>query len=277
MSGTEAVRDRGRPAPPALAAAEAPVSLAWTPSGFSPSAAPIAATSAADSWLVDDGRVLALERHHRRFADAVAAAGGDGHDALVAAAAAAQHVPALGRWSPRLDLAPDGIRLRIRTPPAPSMRVTAVTAGRDPRTLPQRKGPDLVALAALQAEEVARIGLEAEPIITVGGLVAEGTWSALLWWRGDVLCVPAGSVPLLPSVTAAVLIEIAASEGIEVREERATPAELEGCEVWLANALRGIRAVTSWIDGPRLALPTRAEQWQRELDERRAAPSVSQR
>ncbi|MCH1882931.1 aminotransferase class IV [Agrococcus sp. ARC_14] len=263
MSGIEAVR-------------------AWVHPSFSPIGEPVSETLAADSWLVDDGRVLALDRHRLRFADAVADAGGDRLDALSAARQAMTQVPLEGRWSPRLDLTPAGIRLRVRPAPAQSSTVSVVTAARDPRQHPVRKGPDLAALAELQAEESARAGTEVEPIITVDGLVAEGTWSALLWWRDDVLCVPAADTPRLPSVTAAVLAELARIDGVELREERAAPSDLDGCEVWLANALRGIRAVADWHGTPEhgapvVAAPTRAAAWQARLERLRLAPTASRR
>ncbi|MGC5078258.1 aminotransferase class IV [Agrococcus sp. DT81.2] len=254
---------------------------AWTGTRFEPVEEPVGATLAADSWLVVDGAVLAFDRHRRRFADAVADVGGDADAALAAADAAATVVPA-GTWSPRLDLTPEGIRLRIRPAPAPSATVEVVTAARDPRTLPLRKGPDLEALAALQAEERARIGADVEPILTekdprgdgARRLVAEGTWSALLWWDGDALVVPAADILRLPSVTAAVILDLARADGIEVREARATPDDLEGREVWLANALRGIRAVTRWHGGPRVATPERAPAWRSRLESLRRAPAA---
>lgn len=252
---------------------------AWAPAGFDLVDEPVTRTLAADSWLVDEGAVLAFQRHQLRFADAVADAGGDRLDALSAARRAMELVPAEGRWSPRLDLTPEGIRLRIRPAPArgDSATVDVVTAHRDPRALPLRKGPDLEALGALQAEESARAGSDVEPVIVVDGCVAEGTWSALLWWRGDTLCVPAASIPRLPSVTAAVITEVARIDGVELREERAAPADLEGSEVWLANALRGIRAVTAWVDGPALAPATRAVAWQSRLEGLRTVPAVRRR
>ncbi|WP_347757110.1 aminotransferase class IV [Agrococcus sp. ProA11] len=247
---------------------------AWTHSTFLPVEAQVTTTLAADSWLVVDGRVLAFERHRRRFADAVAEAGGDPHEALAASAAATQLVPPAGRWSPRLDLTPEGIRLRLRPAPEPSRSVTVTTAQQDPRSLPLRKGPDLAALGRLQAAESERVGASIEPIITVDGLVAESAWSAVLWWRGDALCVPDARIPRLPSVTAAVLRELARRDAIELQEESATPADLDGCEIWLANALRGIRAVSDWVDGPRVAPATRAADWQRRLEGERNAASV---
>lgn len=251
---------------------------AWTGARFEPVDGPVGVTLAADSWLAVDGAVLAFDRHRRRFADAVADAGGDPGAALQAADAVASVVPA-GDWSPRLDLTPEGIRLRIRPAPAQRATVEVVTAARDPRTLPLRKGPDLEALAALQAEERARVGTEVEPILTAArdagsGVVAEGTWSSLLWWEGDALVVPSAAIPRLPSVTAAVVLELARADGIEVREARATPDDLAGREVWLANALRGIRAVTRWHGGPLLAPAERAEVWRARLAALRRAPAA---
>lgn len=257
---------------------------AWTGTRFEASTAPLGATLAADSWLVVDGAVLALDRHRQRFADAVTDAGGDARAALAAADAVNDLVPA-GAWSPRLDLTPAGIRLRIRAAPVASPTVEVVTAAHDPRTLPLRKGPDLAALGALQAQERARIGADVEPILTAGPRadlpggarpVAEGSWSALLWWEGDALVVPAHDIPRLPSVTASVILDLARADGIDVREAHAVPDDLEGREVWLANALRGIRAVTRWYDGPRVAPAERAPAWRARLEalRRPIAPSA---
>ncbi|MCR8671957.1 aminotransferase class IV, partial [Agrococcus sp. HG114] len=220
--------------------AEQPV-RAWTTGGFTPVDEPVGEPLAADSWLVVDGRVLAWQRHQLRFADAVADAGGDRLDALAAARAAIRLVPGEGRWSPRLDLTSDGIRLRVRPAPPASDAVEVVTASRDPRRHPHRKGPDLAALRELQDEESARAGRDVEPILLSAGCVAEGAWSAVLWWQGDVLHVPAPAAAHLPSVTAAVIAEVAALDGVEVQQRCARPADLDGAEVWLANALRGIR------------------------------------
>lgn len=250
---------------------------AWEHPGFTPIDEQVSVTLAADSWLVEDGRILALERHGQRFADAVRDSGGDPGDALAATEAAAQLVPGAGRWSPRLDLTPAGIRLRIRPAPQSTDTVTVATAARDPRTLPLRKGPDLAALAVLEREETDRAGTPVEPIITVDGFVAEGTWSALLWWRGDALCTPDAGIPRLGSVTAAVLAEVARTEGIELRAELARPDDLDGCEIWLANALRGIRSVTRWVGGPRVGDAARASGWQSRLDRLRSAPSEMRR
>ncbi|WAC65697.1 aminotransferase class IV [Agrococcus sp. SL85] len=262
-------------APSADAAApRATPGWAWTGSALEPvddADAAAARTLAADSWLVVDGRVLALDRHAQRFQEAVAAVGGDRLDARSIVRRAASVVPD-GRWSPRVDLTPEGLRLRLRPAPPAQRSVEVVTAARDPRAHPLTKGPDLVALAALQAEESARVGTAVEPILAPGGRVAEGAWSALLWWRGDALHVPAAEVVRLPSVTAAVLAEVARIDGVRLVEEAASPDDLAGCEVWLANALRGIRGVARWHGGPELAPPTRVDAWRARLDGLRTRP-----
>lgn len=250
---------------------------AWSAAGWQPIDDEVGETLAADSWLVVDGEVLSLDRHRLRFADAVAEAGGDRLDALSAARQAMRLVPA-GSWSPRVDLTPAGLRLRIRTPPPAGGTVDVVTAGRDPRSLPTRKGPDIAALAALQEEESLRAGIPVEPIlVSPEGWVAESAWSAVLWWRGATLCVPAAGIARVASVTASVILELARQDGIEVREERAAPVDLDGCEVWLANALRGVRGVAAWHGGPAVAEPSRAHAWHRRLEQLRTTPIDARR
>ena len=55
---------------------------------------------------------------------------------------------------------------------------------------------------------------------------------------------------------------IAAALGVPVDEEEARPSQLDGVELWAVNALHGIRLVTAWVDGPRLAHdPVRFAAW----------------
>jgi branched-subunit amino acid aminotransferase/4-amino-4-deoxychorismate lyase len=110
------------------------------------------------------------------------------------------------------------------------------------------KGPDLEAMLRLR-QEAQRSGAR-EAVILDGGLVSEGSTSALMWWRGDRLMVPPAWLPRIPSVTARSILTVAAATGVEVAEEEATPDELAGCEVWAVNALHGIRVVQAWVDGP---------------------------
>lgn len=229
---------------------------------------------AADSWLVVDGAVLALEAHRARFAGAVGSLVPPAElDAFWAAAISA--IPSTGSWFPRVELeevrgAP---RLTARVRPAPALAETAVLAtwtGADPRRSPTVKGPDLTAMQRLRTS-VQPLGAD-EAVIVVDGAVVEGAYSALLWWRDGVLCSPPASSPRIPSVTAAQVLAVARGDGIETREEAVSPAELAGAEVWVCSALHGIRVATAWVGGPSLtAVPGRRDGWAAGLRARRRA------
>ena len=109
-------------------------------------------------------------------------------------------------------------------------------------------------------------GADEAIILSPDGFVIEGAYSAVLWWRGDTLCVPSLDFERIDSVTAKSIIALAMALGIEVHYEQAAPADLDGLEVWVANALTGIRIATDWVDGPRLAeQPGRLRDWRGRL------------
>jgi len=248
----------------------------------------------ADSWLVDDGRVLALDLHRARFG---AAAGDvDGVEAFWHACLAA--IPREGAWFPRVELAETGVdvriardphiysgladadadagagtgarvvpelRFRLRAAPERNRSVRLVTADGDPRRHPGVKGADFPAQDRLRAAARVR-GAEESVILSPDGHIVEGAYSALLWWRGDALHHPPSELTRVPSVTARSVLGLAAALGVEVREEAAAPADLEGCEVWAASALHGPRIVIGWVDGPLTAEePGRLGLWRRRL------------
>ncbi|MFB2555111.1 aminotransferase class IV [Herbiconiux liangxiaofengii] len=163
--------------------------------------------------------------------------------------------------------AADLLELRLRVRLAPRLRTSTVLAthdGPDPRTTPRLKGPDLEPLLALRA---AALDDGADELVLLrDGLVVDGSTSALLWWRGETLVAPASDLPRVASVTARSIRLIATATGVPVVEERARPADLEGCEVWSVSALHGITVVEGWVGGPTLvARPTRAASWRRRL------------
>ena len=83
----------------------------------------------------------------------------------------------------------------------------------------------------------------------------------------DTLCVPSPALRVLPGVTTGLLQEQARLRGLPVRPRRARLCELAGREVWLVNALHGIRVVDSWIGaGLPAGEPTRATAWRSWLD-----------
>ena len=106
--------------------------------------------------------------------------------------------------------------------------------------------------------------------MTVDGVVVDGATSAVVWWRDDVLHVPPAGAARVASTTAQQLVALAIARGVRVDEEAATPAALAGAEVWLCNALHGIRGVTAWAepDGSHhaIAAPDRADAWHAALE-----------
>ncbi|TWX40545.1 hypothetical protein ES689_03600 [Frigoribacterium sp. ACAM 257] len=237
----------------------------------------------ADSWLVLDGAVRALDVHRDRFTSSVAATGLVADDDAAAFwGGVVDRLPRDGAWFPRVELvrsrsagAPE-LRARLRTAPDRTRSVRVATAARDPRTSPLVKGPDLAVLGDLRAEASAR-GAEEAVILSPEGHVVEGAWSSLVWWRGDSLCTPADDLPRLPGVTSRTVLTLAAVLGVDVLHDRTTPAELDGAEIWSLSALHGVRIVDGWVDGPSPAEePGRLAAWQARLDAlRRPLPARS--
>ena len=231
---------------------------------------------AADSWLVDDGRVRAVQRHWARF-EATCREHGAEPDALAELrAAVARAVPASGRWFPRVELRADGeLTVHVRPAPAREPTVVAWVADvADPRREPRRKGPDLERLAALRQRAAAHGAGEAL-LSDADGRLIEGAFTSLLWWEGDTLCAVPDDAPILLGVTRALLLELARDRGTPVAQRRPLPGELADRETWLVSALHGIRVVTGWANGgPPAGGAPRAGGWQRLLDGLTARQSV---
>ena len=216
---------------------------------------------AADSWLVTEGRALALGLHRERFLSSAPGAE-EFWDAAVAA------IPREGDWFPRVELhEPERLVFRLRSAPERTRSaVLATWTGADPRTEPTVKGPDLSAMLRIRTA-VQADGADEAVILTDDGYVVEGAFSALLWWRGEILCGPPATFDRVDSVTARSVLTLARALGIDTHEEAVTPAELDGTELWALSALHGIRIVTKWVDGPELAeKPGRLAQWRARLD-----------
>ncbi|WP_052521629.1 aminotransferase class IV [Agreia bicolorata] len=226
----------------------------------------------ADSWLVADGGVRALQLHRDRFLRGVASQTTiDSFTAESFWQAAVDELPRTGEWFPRVDALQTGgeTTLALRLRPAPtlgaSVRVASLDDG-DPRVVTTVKGPDIERLGALKSE-AAQNDVDEPIIVSAAGHVVDGATSAVLWWRGDRLFAPSASLRRVDSVTAKSIRLLASATGTDTGEEFATPADLAGCEVWVVNALHGIRVVTSWSNGPTLGRTHgRAAAWQRRLD-----------
>jgi branched-subunit amino acid aminotransferase/4-amino-4-deoxychorismate lyase len=223
---------------------------------------------AADSWLVVDGRVRAVERHWARFAATCGEHGVEPGAVAALRARVAGAVPAEGHWFPRVELRADG-ELAVEVRPAPPREPTVVAwiaDVPDPRRAPRRKGPDLERLAALR-ERAATRGAGEAVLCDADGRLLEGAFTSLLWWEGETLWAVPDDAPILPGVTRGLLIERARERGTPVAQRRPAPQELAGRETWLVSALHGVRVVTGWAAG---GLPagdaSRAATWQRLLD-----------
>jgi branched-subunit amino acid aminotransferase/4-amino-4-deoxychorismate lyase len=219
----------------------------------------------ADSFLVANGKVRGLDLHRRRFTASCAALGveaGEYFDDQV------KRLPAFGRWFPRFELDVDrNLSVRLRPAPPQGGRIRVVLHdGPDPRTQPLVKGPDLEALTALKDQATKPFSAHEVLLADSDGVVVEAAHSAVLWWEGDTLCVPPTDRPYLPSVTSELVRRIATTEGIEIAERSRTATELAVTEVWLVNALHGIRPVEAWNHDPIDPLPfTRSTSWQQTL------------
>ena len=229
---------------------------------------------AADSWLVSDGSALAIELHRERFFAAVEHQHPGAAEQVALEdfwAAAIDAIPRTGNQFPRVELQLNRggplLVSRRRQAPELSLSVTVAThRGADPRTQPLVKGPDTHALLKARTDAQRRGAGEAV-IVSPDGFVVEGAASALLWWRGDVLCSPSPDLERVDSVTARSVITLATALGVDVYSESVPPDALDGLEVWALSALHGIRIVAGWVDGPTLAEePGRLASWRSRLD-----------
>ncbi len=230
-----------------------------------------ASIEAADSWLVTEGTVLALELHRTRFMTSIPRGRykqldpGAFWDAAIAA------IPRTGDWFPRFEMRTQILRpqllFRLRGSPDRKRSIVLAThEGRDPRDSPRFKGPDLEAMTRLRTSAQG-VGADEAVLLNADGYVADGSTTSIAWWRGESLCVPADDIERIDGVTVRSVVTLANALGIEVLHESVRPEELAGLEIWALNAVHGIRIVTSWIDGPPTAEePGRLSAWQARLD-----------
>ncbi|WP_416446983.1 aminotransferase class IV [Leucobacter sp. HNU] len=217
------------------------------------SAAPHDELLVADSFRVRAPRgraeVRGLDRHTVRFARSVDAASrgavrGVGGFLDGARLAIAEYGPGFPRWELWRDAASGAFGLRLSLRPLPELAdgIELRSATGIELEHPERKGPNLARLAALNRE----LGAEAL-LLADDGSAIEGATTAILWWDRGELRVSAARARVR-SVAEALVREAAAAAGIRVVPGRAAPAELAAREVWAVNALHGIRRVWA-IDG----------------------------
>ncbi|NKZ08274.1 aminotransferase class IV [Actinomadura latina] len=265
--------------------------LAWSErSGLAPAAQwPPDEPAVVDSWLIAEGRVRDLALHGQRFLRACADTVPELPPATVHGFLdAVRHwLPSRGRWFPRIEAygGPEP-RLALWPRPAPDAGAGAgagevtlwIPPESDPRVRPTVKGPDLRVLAGLR-EQARTAGADDALLYDGGGTVLETAHSALVWWRGDELCVPEAGLPVLPSVTRTHLERLAECWRCTVRHDRVGLPELPGLETWTLNALHGLRPVRAWIgtDGRRTAarVSPRAADWRRAVRHRAVLPAFN--
>lgn len=230
-----------------------------------------AIVEAMDSFLVVDGTVRALDLHRSRFLTSIPRGRHREVDPVPFWDAAVAAIPRTGSWFPRVELRTqlDRPQLVFRLRPAPELKRSITLAthlGRDPRTAPRVKGPDVDAMLRLRTEAQGR-GADEAVLLSADGYVAEGSTTCLAWWRGEVLCIPSPELEHVDGVTLRSVLALAAALGVEVHHESARPDDLDGLEIWALNALHGIRIVIGWVDGPSPAeQPGRLATWRARLD-----------
>ena len=91
-----------------------------------------------------------------------------------------------------------------------------------------------------------RAGADEALVLTPEGNVACGAAVNLFWARGGTLYTPSETCGILPGVTRAIALRLAADEGIAVREGPFPPAELYAAdEVFATNSLVELMPVTA--------------------------------
>ena len=220
--------------------------------------------SVADSFLVQQGQSVALDRHFERFTYSVNTF--EPVDLTEYTDLVRQAIPKVGFWFPRLEYRhsqPEDSRLflRIRTAPERTETLSLWTCTEaDTRENFKIKGPDLSLCQKLRRTANLH-GADEAILLSEDGFIADGALSSIVWVRDNTLYAPDESTNWLPSITRELVIGLAEQAGLEIKLVRAKPSELAGAEVWSLSALQGIRAAISWqgveIAKPKLYLPFR--------------------
>lgn len=240
-----------------------------------------AVVEVADSWLVEEGAVRGLDLHRERFLTSIPRSRARDLDLEAFWEAAIASIPRHGAWFPRVELREQlgtpQLLFRLREVPALQRSLVLTThTGRDPRTAPTVKGPDLASMVRLRTEAQRR-GADEAVIVTDDGCIVEGSTTSITWWEGGTLAVVDRTLPRIPSTTERTVVALATAMGIPVEERRVRPEELDGREVWALNSLHGIRIVTAWQGGPveTAEEPGRLSRWRLRMDAlRRPLPEV---
>jgi branched-subunit amino acid aminotransferase/4-amino-4-deoxychorismate lyase len=88
------------------------------------------------------------------------------------------------------------------------------------------------------------LGADDGLLLTAGGQVAETAIWGLFWWEDGEVTAPPLEFGILPGVARARIAEIVG----QIRERKATPDEIRGLPLFVANAVRGVIPVAT-LDG----------------------------
>jgi len=201
-----------------------------------------------ETLLVVDGVALELDEHLTRLAGSLRALYGMDVPPEVRARVIDRATQTLGRARLRLDVLPRG-EFEIATGPAPDpgsarLFLLPVRGG-----LGEHKWRDRTLLKPLPDGS--------EPLIADGGELLEAARANLFIVEDDRVVTPPADGRILPGITRAAVMRLAADEGIPVREEAVSSARAaRASEVFVTGSLRGIEPVTScspigtWPEGP---------------------------
>lgn len=222
---------------------------------------PGASPALADSFLCIKGRVRGFSLHRRRCERDLSLIAPQLLPQLDAFfAAVSRELADEPEVFPRIDVVDESLWLRVRPVPELTESVTAVSQ-QDQPTNARVKGPNIAHYAELNARNGAEtLRIDAE------GNVLEGVTSAILWWdsanlrQADATLHVVAAIDRVWSTTEDLVCDIAHQRFVglspdgKVEPRLVDLKTLQRCEVWLVNALQGIRTVTS-IDGKTLPPP----------------------
>jgi branched-subunit amino acid aminotransferase/4-amino-4-deoxychorismate lyase len=92
------------------------------------------------------------------------------------------------------------------------------------------------------------LGADDGVLLTPGGQVAETAIWGLFWWEDGKVAAPPLEFGILPGVARARIVELVG----EIEERKATPDEVRGRPLFVANSVRGIVPVAT-LDGAAIA------------------------
>ena len=188
-----------------------------------------------------------------------------------------------GKLTPRPEVDPTVV---VYAKPLPRGGLEGASVWDEPatvRTVETRRTPDealpagakthnylngILARTELRAEGDDRAGADEALMRDLEGRVAEGATSNLFFVRDGTLYTPSTDGPVLPGITRAVVLELAAEDGIPVREGRYDLADVRAAdEAFLTNRTWELRPIAA-LDGTEIGGGPITDRLSRLYDER---------